>query len=35
MSNVYSQVAHSVNKNEPTMMHITTLNSFLIRSNTK
>jgi len=35
MSSVYSQVAHSVNKNEFTMMHITTLNSFLIRSNTK
>jgi len=29
------QVAHSVNKNELKMMHITTLNSFLIRSNSK
>lgn len=35
MSSVYSQVAHSVNKNKFTMMHITTLNSFLIRGNTK
>jgi len=35
MSSAYSKVAHSVNKNELTVMHITALNSFLIRSKTK